>query len=174
MPRTKYIWKMHAENVSTNMIIMSGRLNTKADNRTPTDFIYKVDGRLFKKFSEAVVATEEHNNAELNPILLHARWNSTREKPYHLYSPKGVRMGQYESLSEIKQKNGDFDKLFPRPSREKVKRRIAAYNDASKESIEATKRAMIEREKRKILAVREAQKLRAKDLERVGNIEGSW
>lgn len=159
-------WKDHAVNLSTEKKIISARYGS--------GFIYRVDGKAYHDFREAVIATEPYNNAAGVLIAIRACWSTARARPFHIYSPKGARLGEYESLKHAASKAKAFEDKFPPLSKEKTERRKNAFLNAEIERKEKAKRRLIEREKAKILAKAQAEKERVEFERKYGQDVGSW
>ncbi len=159
-------WKDHAVNLSTEKRVIAARYGNA--------FIYRVDGKTYRDFPAAVLATEPYGNAAGAIIVMCAKWGSAKDKPYLVYSPKGGSLGKFASLSEVADQAKKFEMQFPPLSEGKIKRRKEAFLQAKKDREAAAKRRLIEREKEKILAKRRAEAERAEFEEKYGEDVGSW
>ena len=167
-------WFVHSRNISTEVDIYAKR---KTGTRRPS-FAYKVNGLIFDEFKDAVLDTESHANAKGELICIQRKWVKASSFLFALYSPKGVAVGTYYSLSEVSSKIDAAKKLFPPPSDADIERNKERYyqslakRKAVRVKVTAEKRrAMIEKEKEKLLKKIAYDKNKVLEEERIRKIE---
>ena len=181
-------WKIHAVNVKTGIEVFSksftvrGQMDKGASGSS--GFLYRVKGRLFDTFKGAIPVTEPADNAVCKIIVIKGKWKSSGRGKVFIYTPKGVLIDRYGSESEAEMALPGLEKIYTRPSNAVIAKRILHYKEGEASRDEKFKqirvdaqRPMIDAEKRKILANREAAiraKKRADQVLELGDEEGSW
>lgn len=181
-------WKVHAVNVKTGVEVFSksfslsgGRDKNAVEN---TGFLYRVKSRLFDTFRDTIPITEIADNAVCEVIVMEAKWKAAGQGRIFIYTPKGILIDRYHSKNEAEIALPGLEKIYTRPSNAVIAKRILHYKEGEASRDEKFKqirvdaqRPMIDAEKRKILANREAAiraKKRADQVLELGDEEGSW
>ena len=167
-------WFVHSRNISTRVGIYARR---KTGTRRPS-FAYKVNGLIFDEFRDAVLDTESHANAKGELICIERKWIKAGSHLLTLYNPKGIAIGAYHSFSELSSKIDAATKLFPPLSDADIERNKERYyqslakRKAARVKVTPEKRrAMIEKEKEKLLKKIAYDKNKVLEEERIRKIE---
>ncbi len=162
-------WKKHATNLVTGDEILIARIDDR-------NFLYRIDGHKqeFTDFKTAFLSGMPYGNAEKQLIILHAHWRSAQARPFFLYTPGGVLLSKHETFDDLKKMAQGIEGRFPPASAEEAEERKQRYLKNIEKKQEAKRRAMIEREKQKILAEREREMHFKKIEEKYGDSMGSW
>lgn len=162
-------WRLHATNLVTNDQIMMSQISDR-------EFVYRVEGsdKVYSDFKRAFMSTMPYGNAERQMVILHAHWRSTASTPYYLYTPGGTLLGKHATFEDLKKMAKAVESRFPPASAEEAEERKRLYLRNIEKKHEAKRRAMIDREKQKILAAREREIQLKKIEEKYGDSMGSW
>ena len=162
-------WKKHATNLVTGDEILIARIDDR-------NFLYRIDGKnkSFTDFRPAFLSGMPYGNAEKHIIILHAHWKTAQAQPLFLYTPGGVLISKHKSFESLKKMAKTVESRFPPASAEEAEERKRLYLRNIEKKHEAKRRAMIDREKQKILAAREREIHLKKIEEKYGDSMGSW
>ena len=156
-------WRVFAVNQVTDVKLLIRKVNSISE--------YKVNGLIFNDFAKAVCETQPDGNAEMSYIVM---WLKSNREVYVLFDPKGIKVKDFDVLQDAVVQAIKANEDRGEIPADKIERRRKHHQKSVETLMERRKRALINREKAKLIMERRHEKLNAKVQQSAGELSGSW